>query len=71
MKLGDLVQALETTYCGSVGAEYMHIVSTDEKRWIQQRLEGVRSTPNYDKATKAQILSGLVAADGLERYLSA
>ncbi len=46
MKLGDLVQALETTYCGSVGAEYMHIVSTDEKRWIQQRLEGVRSTPN-------------------------
>ncbi len=71
MKLGDLVQALETTYCGSVGAEYMHIVSTDEKRWIQQRLEGVRSTPNYDKATKAQILNGLVAADGLERYLSA
>ncbi|MCT6699722.1 2-oxoglutarate dehydrogenase E1 component [Rheinheimera sp. 4Y26] len=71
MKLGELVKALETTYCGSIGAEYMHIVSTDEKRWIQQRLESVRSTPNYDKATKAQILKGLVAADGLERYLSA
>jgi len=71
MKLGDLVQALETTYCGSIGAEYMHIVSTDEKRWIQQRLEGVRSQPNYDKATKAGILNNLVAADGLERYLAA
>jgi 2-oxoglutarate dehydrogenase E1 component len=70
MKLGELVSALETTYCGSIGAEYMHIVSTDEKRWIQQRLESVRSTPNYDKATKANILKGLVAADGLERYLS-
>jgi len=70
MKLGDLVKALETTYCGSIGAEYMHIVSTDEKRWIQQRLESSRSTPNYDKATKTQILKGLVAADGLERYLS-
>jgi len=70
MKLGELVSALETTYCGSIGAEYMHIVSTDEKRWIQQRLESVRSTPNYDKATKAGILKGLVAADGLERYLS-
>jgi 2-oxoglutarate dehydrogenase E1 component len=70
MKLGDLVKALETTYCGSIGAEYMHIVSTDEKRWIQQRLEASRSTPNYDKATKTQILKGLVAADGLERYLS-
>ncbi len=70
MKLGELVKALETTYCGSIGAEYMHIVSTDEKRWIQQRLESARSTPNYDKAQKAQILKGLVAADGLERYLS-
>ena len=70
MKLGDLVKALETTYCGSIGAEYMHIVSTDEKRWIQQRLESVRSTPNYDKTAKANILKGLVAADGLERYLS-
>ena len=71
MKLGDLVQALEATYCGSIGAEYMHIVSTDEKRWIQQRLESVRSKPAYDKATKQSILKGLVAADGLERYLSA
>lgn len=70
MKLGELHKALEKTYCGSIGAEYMHIVSTDEKRWIQQRLEGIQSTPVYDKQTKTQILKGLVAADGLERYLS-
>lgn len=69
MKLGDLHKALERTYCGSIGAEYMHIVSTDEKRWIQQRLESIQSQPRYDKATKLQILKGLVAADGLEKYL--
>lgn len=71
MKLGELVKALEETYCGSIGAEYMHIVSTDEKRWIQQRLESTRSKPTYDKAAKAEILKGLIAADGLERYLAA
>src|SRR5690554_1592053 len=38
-KLGDIHKALENIYCGSIGAEYMHIVSTEEKRWIQQRLE--------------------------------
>ncbi|MFT7195604.1 MAG: 2-oxoglutarate dehydrogenase E1 component, partial [Rheinheimera aquimaris] len=70
MKLGDLHKALEKTYCGSIGAEYMHIVSTDEKRWIQQRLEANQSTPSYDKAEKSRILNGLVAADGLEKYLS-
>jgi 2-oxoglutarate dehydrogenase E1 component len=69
MKLGDLHQALEKTYCGSIGAEYMHIVSTDEKRWIQQRLEGTLSSAVFDKETRLSILKGLVAADGLEKYL--
>ncbi len=71
MKLGELHKALEKTYCGSIGAEYMHIVSTDEKRWIQQRLESIQSAPSYDKDAKARILNGLVAADGLEKYLAA
>ena len=71
MKLGELHKALEKTYCGSIGAEYMHIVSTDEKRWIQQRLESVQSTASYSKEEKTRILNGLVAADGLEKYLAA
>ena len=70
MKLGDLYKALEKTYCGSIGAEYMHIVSTDEKRWIQQRLESIQSTPSYDKEQQTRILKGLIAADGLEKALS-
>ena len=40
--LGEMVSAMEATYCASIGAEYMHIVDTKEKRWIQQRLEGAR-----------------------------
>jgi len=70
MKLGDLYKALERTYCGTIGAEYMHIVSTDEKRWIQQRLESVQSHANFSKEQKLQILNNLVAADGLEKYLA-
>ena len=38
-KLRDLVDALESTYCGSIGAEYMHIVNAREQLWVQQRLE--------------------------------
>ncbi len=70
MKLGDLYKALETTYCGSIGAEYMHIVSTDEKRWIQQRLEGQQASRALGKEEKTKLLQGLVAADGLEKYLA-
>lgn len=28
--LGEMVQAMEATYCSSIGAEYMHIVDTKE-----------------------------------------
>ncbi|MGY5795766.1 2-oxoglutarate dehydrogenase E1 component [Rheinheimera faecalis] len=70
MKLGDLYKALESTYCGSIGAEYMHIVSTDEKRWIQQRLESQQASRAFGKEEKTKLLQGLVAADGLEKYLA-
>ena len=40
--LGEMVEAMDAIYCGSIGAEYMHIVDTKEKRWIQQRLERAR-----------------------------
>ena len=71
MKLGDLYKALKTTYCGSIGAEYMHINSTDEKRWLQQRLESVQSQAVLTAEEKQEIFKDLVAADGLEKYLGA
>lgn len=71
MKLGDLYKALKTTYCGSIGAEYMHITNTEEKRWLQQRLESTHSKAQFSKAQKLEILKGLIAADGLEKYLGA
>ena len=71
MPLGELYKALKTTYCGSIGVEYMHITSTEEKRWLQQRFESVQSTPSFSKENKLRILKGLTAADGLEKYLGA
>ena len=41
-KLSELVAALEQTYCGPIGAEYMHIVDASEQLWVQQRLEAAR-----------------------------
>ncbi|MBA3988348.1 2-oxoglutarate dehydrogenase E1 component [Aliidiomarina maris] len=68
-KLGDIHAALEKIYCGSIGAEYMHIVSTEEKRWIQQRLESQLGQPKFDADMQKRLLQELTAADGLEKYL--
>ncbi|WP_430462285.1 2-oxoglutarate dehydrogenase E1 component [Thalassolituus sp. LLYu03] len=67
--LKDIITALETTYCGSVGAEYMHIVNTAEQRWFQQRLESVRAHPKFGTEVKLHLLERLTAAEGLEKYL--
>ena len=71
LKLRDLHNALQRTYCGSVGAEYMHITDTEEKRWLQQQFESVQSTPSYSDEEKVRFLSGLSAAEGMEKYLGA
>ncbi|NHB86337.1 2-oxoglutarate dehydrogenase E1 component [Photorhabdus tasmaniensis] len=71
MKLADLYEALNHTYCGSIGAEYMHITNTEEKRWIQQRLESVTVSSQFSAEEKQRFLAELTAAEGLERYLGA
>jgi len=71
MNLGGIYKALKSTYCGSVGAEYMHITDTEEKRWLQQRLESVQSKAKLSSDEKIELLNGLIAADGLEKYLGA
>lgn len=69
MPLREIRQVLLETYCGSIGIEYMHIAHSEEIMWLQQKLESVRGRPDYDAQKKRQILSELIAADGLERYL--
>ena len=69
MTLRDIVKALRQTYCGTIGAEFMYISDPAEKRWWQQKLEPIRSTPAFSAEKKRHILERLTAAEGLERFL--
>ncbi|HEU4372002.1 MAG TPA: thiamine pyrophosphate-dependent enzyme, partial [Telluria sp.] len=67
--LRDLLNFLRDTYCRAIGAEFMYISDPAEKRWLQEKLESIRSTPNFSAEKKIHILDRLTAAEGLERYL--
>ncbi|WP_297728518.1 2-oxoglutarate dehydrogenase E1 component, partial [Limnohabitans sp. Rim8] len=69
MSLRELLNALRETYCGTLGAEYMYATDQSEKRWWQEKLESIRSKPNFTADKKKTILERLTAAEGLERYL--
>ncbi len=71
MTLRDLLAALRNTYCDVIGAEFMHMTSQLEKRWIQERLESADARPKWTADAKKQALEELTAAEGLERYLGA
>jgi 2-oxoglutarate dehydrogenase E1 component len=67
--LREMVDAMNAIYCGSIGIEYMHIVDTAQKRWVQQRLEGKRGQPGFSADIKKDLLEQITAAEGLEKYL--
>ncbi|MDY0963683.1 2-oxoglutarate dehydrogenase E1 component [Massilia sp. CFBP9026] len=67
--LRDILNMLRDTYTRSIGAEFMYISDPTEKRWLQERLESIRSTPTFSGEKKKHILERLTAAEGLERYL--
>ncbi|HEX3541422.1 MAG TPA: multifunctional oxoglutarate decarboxylase/oxoglutarate dehydrogenase thiamine pyrophosphate-binding subunit/dihydrolipoyllysine-residue succinyltransferase subunit [Acidimicrobiales bacterium] len=67
MRLSDILSVLRDAYCRTVGVEYMHIQEPDQKRWIQEHVEGVslQMTPEEHR----HILLRLNAAEALERFL--
>ena len=69
MRLRDIIDALKDTYTRTFGAEYMYISDTLTKRFVQEKLEPIRSRPNYSAEERKHILERLTAAETLERYL--
>lgn len=70
LSLSEIFSELKKTYCGNIGMQYMHIANTEEIRWLEGKFESVRGQGTFSTAQKKQILSELIAADGLERYLA-
>lgn len=68
--LKEIVDVLESVYCGSVGAEFTYATDKKEVEWIQQRLESAQGKYQLNKEQKIALLKSLTAAEGLEKYLA-
>ena len=69
MKLRDIIALCQRVYCSSIGIEYMHIVDTNKRYWLQERMEGSGGIPDVTDEERLRILQLLTAAEGLEKYL--
>jgi 2-oxoglutarate dehydrogenase E1 component len=68
--LREILNAVRQTYCGSIGVEFMHIQSPEEKAWIQRNFEGTRSRAKLEPEDKKAILNELYQSEGFEKFLS-
>ena len=67
MKLADILGIMRDAYARTTGIEYTHIANPEEKRWIQEHVEG--ETVEIEKDKQRHILGRLNAAEALEKFL--
>ncbi len=67
--LRKMLEILKRTYCSTLGVQFMHISDPDEKRWIQECVEGIGKEIHFTPEGKKAILNTLIEAEGFEKFL--
>ena len=66
----EIVQVLRANYCGKVGLEYMHINDMEERRFLQERMEGRDAEIRFTPEGKQAILTKVLQAEQWEKFLA-
>jgi len=67
--LREILSILKTTYCGTIGVEYMHIQNFAIRRWIRDHVENTQNKPTFTSQIKRRILNRVLAAELFEKFL--
>ncbi len=69
MTVREMVATLRANYCGPVGLEYMHINDLEERRFLQERMEGKDKAVSFSTEGKQAILAKVIEAEQYEHFL--
>ncbi len=69
VSIRELVDTLRKNYCGNVGLEYMHISDVEERRFLQERMEGQDKAIEFSIDGKKAILTKVIEAEQWEKFL--
>ncbi len=67
--LTEILAILKETYAGNYGVEFMHIQDPEQRKWIQDRMEGARGYPTTPEGQKKSILNSLLEVEGFEEFV--
>ncbi|MFN2377468.1 MAG: 2-oxoglutarate dehydrogenase E1 component [Candidatus Binatia bacterium] len=68
-RVGELIEHLKSTYCGTMAVEYMYIQHKEQREWIQERIEPSCNNPGLSPQERIDILEQLLRANMFEQFL--
>src|SRR5262252_9520866 len=69
LRLREILDRLRSTYCRSIGVQYMHIDDSFVRHWLQERMEGSSNRINLDRGQQLRILTRLTDAVIFEEFI--
>lgn len=69
--LKQIIQDLQSIYCGTIASEFMQIPDSRERAWVEEQVEKLDGRQLLSPQSKLHILDRLIATEGLEKYLGA
>ena len=66
----QIVEVLRANYCGTVGLEYMHINDLEERKFLQERMEGKDAAITFTPEGKRSILEKVIHGEQWEKFLA-
>lgn len=67
--LGDIVSKLRSTYCRSIGAQFMHIDNRTIRDWLQRRMESCENRLELSRDVQVRIYTRLADAAVFEEFV--
>ena len=67
--IGEAIANLRRDYCGSIGYEFDHIHSVEERSWLQEQVEKQSAMQYMSDDQKRFILELLTKVEGFEKFL--
>lgn len=67
--LAQIIDHLKSTYCGSIGVEFMHCQDEKVREWLIAQMEPISNKPSYEKNKQVHILEMINRAVNFENFL--
>ncbi len=67
--LSEIIKALERSWCGSIGVQFMHMPNAEARRWIIDRMGATAAHYGLSDGERRHLFVRLTAAEQLEQYL--